>query len=532
MSEISALPVRRPRLNPFAFPSDTTLRFVLLVIFVVCGSGKLYRLFGEDGRTDHSALECMSRNVSKLSRISTLTSDENGRFISSVVDCLGTMRHGVWWSIGGIFLTIVTAAIFYWLYPVWKLRSGRLERLSSSDLPEVVHELLDICQAASLPNPPIFVWNPVAAGLPLAFGRGGKYYVALSGSFIARYFYRDRHAFRAILLHELAHIRNGDINKTYLVVTLWLAFLTTTIAPSLLIALWFLTNFYSSDAIGIIVYGIIWTGVVTLSGLAVLRTREYYADVRASVWSKASHVDRVLAELPTIVGKGWRRYFRFHPGSTERRQIVEDPSQLFRLSYFDAFGIGIAAWSIVEVLRNSMLTFFPKGQWEGFAFLGLILVILPAMVLVFAVGAIGIGVWRGAFASLLKGNQPYKRAGWLGAAFVAGSFPGSIVALVTSILQGDATQSTLYSLIIAVTVNSVVYVISVMLFIVSMDCGCQFRLVRSCSAKSVTPIDFDCHYGDRGYFDNNRLSVSSFLCSFVCSGYTLAELAGVVDLRF
>src|SRR5262249_14360752 len=147
-------------------------------------------------------------------------------------------------------------------------RSGRLERLSSSDMPEVVDELLDICQAASLPNPPIFVWNPVAAGLPLAFGRGGRYYVALSGSFIVRYFYSDRHAFRAILLHELAHIRNGDISKTYLVLALWLAFLTTTIAPSLFIALWLLTYFHLSDAIGIIVYGILWTGVVVLSGLA------------------------------------------------------------------------------------------------------------------------------------------------------------------------------------------------------------------------------------------------------------------------
>ena len=186
MPETSALPVRRPRLNPFAFPSDTTLRFVLLVIFVVCGSGKLYGYFGEDGRTDHSALECLSRNVPNLPMITTPTLEDNSRLWSSAVDCLKALRNGSWWSISGIFLTIVIAAIFYWLYPVWKLRSGRLERLSSSDLPEVVHELLDICQAASLPNPPIFVWNPVAAGLPLAFGRGGRYYVALSGSFIAR----------------------------------------------------------------------------------------------------------------------------------------------------------------------------------------------------------------------------------------------------------------------------------------------------------------------------------------------------------
>ena len=38
MSERAAPPLGRPRVNPFAFPSETTLRFILLVIFVVCGS--------------------------------------------------------------------------------------------------------------------------------------------------------------------------------------------------------------------------------------------------------------------------------------------------------------------------------------------------------------------------------------------------------------------------------------------------------------------------------------------------------------
>src|SRR6516162_9862092 len=152
-------------------------------------------------------------------------------------------------------------------------------------------------------------------------------------------------------------------------------------------------------------------GVVMLSGLAVLRAREYYADIRASAWDQTSQIDRALATLPARIDEGWRGYFRFHPGAGERRRIVGDPSGLFRLSFADAFGVGIAAWSIVEVLSFMATPFWPQGKWASLVFFWSIKVGIPAVVFVFAVGVIGIGVWRGAFASILKGDPPSKGAG-------------------------------------------------------------------------------------------------------------------------
>jgi TPR repeat protein len=303
--------------------------------------------------------------------------------------------------------------------------------------------LRDICQVADFPDPPIFVWNPIAAGLPLAFGRGGRFYVALSGSFISQFSLGDKSVFRAILLHELAHIRNGDVTKTYLVISLWLSFITVTVAPTLLLSLWLLAHSRLSDAVPITIYAGFWAVVVILAGLAVLRAREYYADVRASVWEEGSHVDRALNALPASVGGGWRRFFRFHPGSAERREIVEDPSRLFRLSYFDAFGIGVAAWSVIDVLRMVMVPFLPEGNWQAVAYGWSFNVIMPAAVLLFAIGAIGIGVWRGAFAALLKGDRPYLRTGSLGAALVAGSFPVFLLVLVSEAFQLNTSQSAL-----------------------------------------------------------------------------------------
>jgi Zn-dependent protease with chaperone function len=465
MSESTRSPVRSPRLNPFAFPSDTTLRFFLLVIFVVCGSGRLYGEFHIDVPTDQAAGECASRAWSEVSDLNMSTSadaDRNAAIIERdvlplVAHCAALFRPGLVWNIGGIFLTLAAAAAVYWLYPIWKLKTGHLERITSSELPEVEQELRDIAETAQLRVPARFVWNPLAAGLPVAFGCHGKYYLALSGSFIAQHFQGDKTTFRAIMLHELAHIRNGDVSKTYFTISLWLAFLITTLTPSILVSFWFLMSdrwFYAATTL---LDSIFWTGVVMLSGLAVLRAREYYADIRASAWDQTSQIDRALATLPARIDEGWRGYFRFHPGAGERRRIVGDPSGLFRLSFADAFGVGIAAWSIVEVLSFMATPFWPQGKWASLVFFWSIKVGIPAVVFVFAVGVIGIGVWRGAFASILKGDPPSKGAGWLGAALVAGCLPGLI-----HILGGAVTQAQpipFSQVLVTVQLNVVTYIV-------------------------------------------------------------------------
>jgi hypothetical protein len=117
MSHAAALPVRGPRLNPFAFPSDTTLRFVLLVIFVVCGSARLYGDFREDARIDQLAGECISKAWSQINGMTTPNTPEDAEKFATIsqelsshlADCSKILRPRVWWNIGGIFLTITIA---------------------------------------------------------------------------------------------------------------------------------------------------------------------------------------------------------------------------------------------------------------------------------------------------------------------------------------------------------------------------------------------------------------------------------------
>ena len=448
MSEQASEPVRRPRINPFVFPSETTLRFGLLVVFVLCGSAGFY---GDFRGTQIQASEaCAAQLIPKLLK---LTSSMAGNDIHAVfaevkvhfrslAGCAALLRPQALWHLGGMGLVIVVAAIIYYLYPAWTLKIGRLEPIGPSEFPELVQELSSLTQTARLRHPVVFVWNPVAGGLPVVFGRYRKHYVALSGLFVSQYFYGDRKSFRAILLHELAHIHNGDVYKTYITISLWLAFVATALAPAAAIFLWRLTTLRWWEAAPLLLNGILWTGIVVLSGLAVLRSREYYADVQASIWDQRSQIDRVLAALPVPAGKPWRYCLRVHPDPRERRQIVDDPSRLLRLSFADAFGIGIAAWLVVGVVTGILYPFMPSHPWAAIAFTGSVIFGVPAFVFILAIGALGIDVWRSAFASLLKGDPASEGTGWLAVAFVAGAFPALALSLTEAVLLSLGEQST------------------------------------------------------------------------------------------
>lgn len=42
---------------------------------------------------------------------------------------------------------------------------------------------------------------------------------------------RQPAAFEAVILHELAHIRNKDVNQTYLAIAIWRAFVLAALLP-------------------------------------------------------------------------------------------------------------------------------------------------------------------------------------------------------------------------------------------------------------------------------------------------------------
>ncbi len=429
----------RPRLNPFAFPSETTLRFALLVILALCGSSGQYGVLWDlvHRQEDRLADACVSIATTTISQMRSARGEaeelELARTATSVLlprlsVCSKILRPRVAWQIIGVLLTAGLTAGLYWVLPVLILKARRLESVTANEPPGLQAELQSLCTTIGQPKLPRLMWSPLGTGMPLVFGSNGRHYLAFSGSFVTQ-LYGDAAAFRTVVLHELAHIHLRDIGKTYLTVATCCAFLLATLVPVLSVFPFVGSRW--SDVPDVLVYSVLWSVTMVLTGASVLRAREYYADVQASVWDEAtSNIDRMLGALSEPGSKSWRQWISLHPRPAERRKAVADPSRLFAFSPWDAFAIGFVASLVIKTLAG-MVSGFLAGNVRTFEFtFGFAALGIPACIMLFAVGAVGTGVWRGAFAALMKGEDPARGAGLLGLAMAAGSAAWVILSLL------------------------------------------------------------------------------------------------------
>ncbi|WP_143134531.1 M48 family metalloprotease [Burkholderia ubonensis] len=405
------------RLNPFPFPSDTTLRFIILFTLLISSCGSLYADFWSSINSQGTwrAEECNLQAIAEITRFARTEftlQQMTQKTAPLLANCSRFVRPRGECGLGGILLTLVITAVVYLLFPAWKIKATRLHGIAISEQPELHQELHDLCVKADLPIIPVFVWNPFSAEMPVAFGRKGHYYVALSGASVLR-FYSDAPAFRVIVLHELAHLRNGDIDKAYLTVAAWIGFLVAGLAPAIIIT--FAT--YLKDRVHaelLLLNAVFFAILIVLSGLSVLRARECYADIRASNWDgTVVNIDRVLGAMHQMAGGIFLKYLRFHPQPDERRRAVEDPSKVFPLSMGVALGLGLAAWLTESALFTLGYPFLPNDPSEFLIFIFTLAIIFQTILLLFAIGAISIGVWRTTFASLAMNKKVSSEAGRL-----------------------------------------------------------------------------------------------------------------------
>ncbi len=437
MAHDSQVGARAPRLNPFVFPSETNLRFALLIVTVLGVSMYLTQILTMgipfisqkwSNTQDSCSYEVYGQSAKDLSNPAVLSALDLNQ-VSRFLECMSSAQgEKAAWIVGGVMSLLALAAIIYWTFPIWKIRHDCLTPLSIDDAPDVVAYLTALCQETGLSRRPTFLWNPlnpISSGV--AFGRWGQYYVALTGGLVTQW-YTDRPVFRAILLHELAHLKNSDVDKTYFTMAVWQAFLVATFLPFVVAAV--LGNALRLS------FGTIWSvtmlaGLVYLSRNSVLRARELYADARAAVWdSPDGALGRVLAALPNQHGQRWRSALQVHPSPSERRQTLENPDRLFRLSFWIAIGTGIA---LQIVLPGVMLWMELVSQLSSFEVKNMVsgLIFAPLVV-----GIVGLGVWRASFAQLAQGRA-LAGTGHLAFGVVLGMMVGELLYNYRHVLPAD-----------------------------------------------------------------------------------------------
>ena len=402
MARSTSSPPIRPRLNPFAFPSDTDFRFALIVVTLISVSlynfRWLYSRFSEDFVAN--ARVCL--DLSQLSTAGDLLALLEASAFQS--QCMRLIYGDLlMWLLIGLGVELVVGIAIYMALPAWKIRREQLIPLLATDAPEVLREIEALEDQIGLSKRPVILWNPLNASTGgLAFGRLGRYYVSLMGGLVTRY-YTDLPAFRSTVLHELAHLKNGDVDKTYLTIALWRAFVIASLVP---LALSQLVR-YPLDLIsnlGIILNlglrAIFLAVMVFVIRNAVLRAREYYADLRVSVWEGAGGPLTRILEVGSGEVRGWRsRLFSMHPTNEQRVSVLADPLPLFRMGFPEAFAAGIVAgiaYPSLEIFFSFLLT---STLRTNLAPLLTSVVIAPVIV-----GIIVLGLWRIDFSALHRGG--------------------------------------------------------------------------------------------------------------------------------
>ncbi len=157
---------------------------------------------------------------------------------------------------------------------------------SDRDDPDIVACLLGLCAVIGLTKPPQFLLRALNSSTSgLAFGHLGKHYVVLNGGLVTL-FYQDRKRFEAIMLHELAHLTNQDVDRTYFSLAVGLSFLLVTLIP---LAVSNILGLISNFAVNFSY--VLWQTfsvtlylpIIYMTLASILRSREIYADAAPTV---------------------------------------------------------------------------------------------------------------------------------------------------------------------------------------------------------------------------------------------------------
>jgi Zn-dependent protease with chaperone function len=387
------------RLNPFAFPSDTGIRYILLLVSLFSASLFIYRWLFLSGHSADPFGGCVAGAF------------ETGRIQldDRPIDCPTVDWVSVVEAVAASAAVGALSFLLYVLMPAWKRWRAGFTPVPAEDAQEIITAVISMAHRAGLTHPPLLVWNPLnPSHSAIAFGALGRYTVGIHGGLVTRWS-TDRPGFRAVILHELAHIRNGDVDKTYLTVASWWAFVLAVLLP---FGAGLLRNRQSILDVGVRAAALVFLVYVIRN--AVLRARESYADVRASTWDSADAALRgVIARLPSprfpLAEVGGR-----HPDPRQRVRVLDDTSLLFPARPWDAFLTGVVGSVAVTNLTNTVAALTLRGQLHyDVAFVAVAVAELLGQGLLlgaFLVGVMGSGIWRVSFA-LLAGRP--VRAGLL-----------------------------------------------------------------------------------------------------------------------
>jgi Zn-dependent protease with chaperone function len=485
------------QLNPFALPPETDARFILLMISALALafllSDPLRYILIPDAANPYAAVPPAPGDIPVDEFFQAHVKYGIQLMLASISSLILPLSL--------IGMTFLLAAVLYWDHPRRIRRRKGTVPLSSRSDPRFEQELAALSTQAGLQSlPNIELGKNLAVQDGQAFGVGRKKSLYLDGG-LRILLRKSVENFRAIVRHELAHIVNRDIDKTYFAQSLWIAVVIITILPLVVLVMYF---FVSSTTLKIVdgltsaelqeilfikfpqFIGFVLPSVgliilILLIRASLLRTREFYADWRAALWGSASTLASIF-ELQSRRKKTGLNPLRLHPSPAERLNTLKKPDLLFVVSFDVPFVVGIFTSSIlnglipiflrmmltvppgINALNSSLIDFarlhpeVPLTFFRPFIYgllaltnlVSLILALIPFLILApLAASTIGLQVQRQALADLAgrnSGIRPYLSLAvpslWMGLGMVVGVFLSPL-----AVLAPDSLASSIFAMV-------------------------------------------------------------------------------------
>jgi Zn-dependent protease with chaperone function len=405
-TELAGLPAdRQPgaaasawgRSGAFALPVRTSSRFTLLIAAVAASSFFVYEGIYLATPRGPALVSLVGR-----CRAQALAQHPSGAI--ALASALGQAkvcysageRAEAWWGLLGVGVLIVVAGAIFLVQPWWSRRRKHLTELTGTDAADLVRRLEEVRQRAGT-GPVVWLLQPLNDRLSaFAFGRPGRRFVAVGGG-AAVAAVRKPAAFEAVILHELAHIRNRDIDQAYLALAIWRAFVVAALLPLAVVLI--VSRVLGEPQLLIWRMAVLALIVYSLRN-AILRSREFDADARVRQLDPGTALDQVLAGLPARSGpRAWPLGGK-HPSGRERAAALLDPAPLYRFGLWDGLAIGLVA-ALGASAAQEIVTLLTKT-------VGLIWAVPAIIFAAFAGPALAVAVWR----RRLREPDTGQRTGW------------------------------------------------------------------------------------------------------------------------
>jgi Zn-dependent protease with chaperone function len=409
-------PPTRGGSDAFALPVSTSFRFTLLIAAVVASSFFVYQgiyLATPRGPALISLmLRCSSRGL--VGQPSGLAAYSNASHQATVCYSGGERAEALWGMLGVGVIVAVAAAILL-AQPWWYRRRRLLTELAGAGAAELVSRLEGVRQRAAT-GPVVWLLQPLDAQLSaFAFGRPRRRFVVISGGAAVAAVKRPA-AFDAVVLHELAHIKNRDIDQTYCALAIWRAFVVAALLP---LAVLLIFTQVVSDPQQVIWRVAVTTLIVYFLRNAILRSREFDADARTLQLDPDSAIGTVLASLPARTGRRTWHLGSTHPSGQERAAALLDPAPLYRFGFWDGFAVGLVAL-LGASAGEEILSLLTTN-------VGLRHVVAATIFAAFAGPAVGVATWR---RQLVQADTGAVKGWSAGAGLGLGLALGPVIALV------------------------------------------------------------------------------------------------------